>query len=131
MANATKRFSDYDFNDTETFKEATWKCTTNESCYTSGTLIGNWNESRYDVKYMTKNKPLPSRYNHYFETSHKSSYKGSQPMKNLSTQVKLLGVSKEARIFPVHQPELVSSYYKQLYNNFESTSTATYTDPNL
>ena len=38
-----------------------WKVTTNEELYTSDTLIGNWNEERFDVKNLRRPKPLPSQ----------------------------------------------------------------------
>ena len=38
-----------------------WKVTTNEELYTSDTLIGNWNEERFDLKNLRRPKPLPSQ----------------------------------------------------------------------
>ena len=38
-----------------------WKVTTNEESYSSDTLIGNWNEERFDVKNLKRNQPLPSQ----------------------------------------------------------------------
>ena len=38
-----------------------WKSTTDESGYTPGTLIGNWNEERWDIKELMKVKTLPSQ----------------------------------------------------------------------
>ena len=38
-----------------------WKVTTNEESYSSDTLIGNWNEEKFDIKSMSRSKPLPSQ----------------------------------------------------------------------
>ena len=51
----------WDHTDANKFKQFGWRCTTNETEYSHDTLIGNWNEERYDVKTMAKNKPLPSQ----------------------------------------------------------------------
>lgn len=39
-----------------------WRCSTNENAYTTATLIGNWSEKRFDIRYSTKvRRPLPSQ----------------------------------------------------------------------
>ena len=38
-----------------------WKVTTNEEQFSTKTLIGNWNEERFDVKELRRRKPLPSQ----------------------------------------------------------------------
>ena len=43
------------------FNQFGWRCTTKESSYGNDTLIGNWNESRFDIKEMKKAKRLPSQ----------------------------------------------------------------------
>ena len=47
--------------------------------YTSDTLIGNWNEERFDVKELSQTKCLPSQYDHYFETTYRQGYSKSLP----------------------------------------------------
>ena len=77
-----------------------WGTTTNEGNYSQSTLIGNWNENSFDIKELSKRKPLPSqvdifiiiitlccicllifmlKYGHYFETTTGSSYKSKMP----------------------------------------------------
>ena len=126
----TRRFSDIDYNDTDKFKDSIWKCTTNEGCYKTATLVGNWNESRFDVEYIAKNRPLPSQYNHYYESSHKASYKNTGKMDELPRHVKLLnGIQTEPRSFPGHQPERDLPSFKPSYSDLESTSMAAYKPP--
>lgn len=48
--------------------------------YSAGTLISNWNEDKYDVKSMSKCRPLPSQYDHYYVTTYRGSF-GNTPTK--------------------------------------------------
>ncbi len=41
--------------------ELGWQTRTNESAYSSDTLIGNWNEERFDVTRLSQPKCLPSQ----------------------------------------------------------------------
>lgn len=38
-----------------------WQSRTNESAYSSDTLIGNWNEERFDISCISQPKCLPSQ----------------------------------------------------------------------
>ncbi len=38
-----------------------WQTRTNESAFSSDTLIGNWNEERFDVSRLSQPKCLPSQ----------------------------------------------------------------------
>ena len=40
-----------------------WRCTNKESSYGNKTLIGNWNERRFDLNERKKAKSLPSQVN--------------------------------------------------------------------
>lgn len=51
----------YDISDANKFLQFGWRCSTNESGYKTDTLIGNWNEERYDIRYLSKEKPIPSQ----------------------------------------------------------------------
>lgn len=127
MGTNTRRFSNLDYNDTENFKDSIWKCTTNEACYKSNTLVGNWNESHFDVKFMARNRPLPSSFGHYYETSHQACY---TPPKKLEGHGKSLKYNSGGpRSFPGHQPELTSPMFQSSYKNLESTSMAAYKHP--
>ncbi|XP_032213162.1 cilia- and flagella-associated protein 68 isoform X2 [Mustela nigripes] len=50
-----------DWNDTSKFFQYGWRCTTNENAYSNCTLMGNWNQERYDLRNIVKPKPLPSQ----------------------------------------------------------------------
>ena len=49
-------------HDTDDFKfrQFGWRTTTLENEYSDNTLVGNWNEERYDIKNMKKAKPVLS-----------------------------------------------------------------------
>lgn len=50
-----------DAYDMKKFQQFGWRTTTNESNYSTRTLVGNWNEEKFDVKALNKAKPLPSQ----------------------------------------------------------------------
>ncbi|KAM6158586.1 cilia- and flagella-associated protein 68 [Rhynchocyon petersi] len=50
-----------DWNDLSKFFQYGWRCTTNENSYSNRTLMGNWNQERYDLKNIVQPKPLPSQ----------------------------------------------------------------------
>ena len=51
----------WDDTDKKKFQQFGWRTTTNESAYSHKTLIGNWNEERFDVSKLVEAKPLPSQ----------------------------------------------------------------------
>nr|XP_035931360.1 UPF0686 protein C11orf1 homolog isoform X3 [Halichoerus grypus] len=50
-----------DWNDMSKFFQYGWRCTTNENAYSNRTLMGNWNQERYDLRNIVQPKPLPSQ----------------------------------------------------------------------
>merc|ERR1711890_57886 len=93
---------------------------------------GNWNEERYDVTHVAKNRPIASQFSHYFETTHKTDFRTEKKIGELPKHVKLLGgIASEPRIFPRHQPELDLPSYKNIYNQPKSTSMVAYEDPDI
>ncbi|XP_023565362.1 UPF0686 protein C11orf1 homolog isoform X1 [Octodon degus] len=94
-----------DWNDMSKFFQYGWRCTTNENSYSNRTLMGNWNQERYDLRNIVQPKPLPSQFQHYFETTYDSSYNSKMP---LSTH----RFKREPHWFPGHQPELDPPRYK-------------------
>ncbi|XP_076431467.1 cilia- and flagella-associated protein 68 isoform X3 [Peromyscus maniculatus bairdii] len=50
-----------DWTNMSKFFQYGWRCNTNENSYSNRTLIGNWNQERYDLKNIVKPKPLPSQ----------------------------------------------------------------------
>jgi hypothetical protein len=47
--------------DAAKFSQFGWRCTNKETSYGNDTLIGNWNEERFDNKIVKQAKPLPSQ----------------------------------------------------------------------
>lgn len=58
----------HDIEDTK-FKQFGWRCTNKETSYANDTLIGNWNEERFDNKHRKEAKPLPSQVSSLFDIS--------------------------------------------------------------
>ncbi|XP_061105375.1 UPF0686 protein C11orf1 homolog [Conger conger] len=83
------------------FQQYGWRGSTSEDSFSTGTLVGNWSEERSDVCHVSKRRPLPSQFSHYFETTYSSSYKKDDKQPFHTT-----GLKREARSFPGHQPEL-------------------------
>ncbi|XP_017738723.1 PREDICTED: UPF0686 protein C11orf1 homolog isoform X4 [Rhinopithecus bieti] len=50
-----------DWNNMSKFFQYGWRCTTNENAYSNRTLMGNWNQERYDLRNIVQPKPLPSQ----------------------------------------------------------------------
>uniref|UniRef100_M3ZAC8 Cilia and flagella associated protein 68 n=2 Tax=Nomascus leucogenys TaxID=61853 RepID=M3ZAC8_NOMLE len=94
-----------DWNNMSKFSQYGWRCTTNENTYSNRTLMGNWNQERYDLRNIVQPKPLPSQFGHYFETTYDTSYNNKMP---LSTH----RFKREPHWFPGHQPELDPPRYK-------------------
>ena len=47
--------------DAAKFNQFGWRCTNKETAFTNCTLIGNWNEERFDNNIAKRAKPLPSQ----------------------------------------------------------------------
>ncbi|KAM9299400.1 cilia- and flagella-associated protein 68 [Gastrophryne carolinensis] len=90
------------------FKQYGWRCTTKEDSYSNKTLLGNWNQERYDLQKLEERKPLPSQYAHYYESSYSADYL----RKNDSSARQVF--KREPHVFPGHQPELSPSQYRTL-----------------
>ncbi|XP_063111816.1 cilia- and flagella-associated protein 68 isoform X1 [Cavia porcellus] len=90
-----------DWNDTSKFFQYGWRCTTSENSYSNRTLVGNWNQERYDLRNIVQPKPLPSQFQHYFETTYDTSY-------NTKLLLSTHRFKREPHWFPGHQPELDS-----------------------
>ncbi|KAL5020017.1 hypothetical protein ScPMuIL_002909 [Solemya velum] len=91
-------------HDMEKFGQFGWRCTTKEDAYGNPTLIGNWNERRFDISRMREAKPLPSEHGHYFETTYDTyntqPYRVPKELQHLK--------ERHYHSFPGHQPELDS-----------------------
>lgn len=110
-----------DWNDMSKFFQYGWRCTTNEDTYSNRTLMGNWNQERYDLKSIVQPKPLPSQFGHYFDTTYDASYNNKMP---LSTH----RFKRAPHWFPGHQPELVPPPYKCTE---KSTYMSSYSKPHI
>ncbi|XP_051842936.1 UPF0686 protein C11orf1 homolog isoform X1 [Antechinus flavipes] len=93
-----------DWNDMSKFFQYGWRCTTNENDYSNRTLMGNWNQERYDLQKIVQPQPMPSQFGHYFETTYGTSYKKKLPPPRRFKQ--------EPHCFPGHQPELIPPQYR-------------------
>ena len=47
------------------FTQFGWRCGTKENSYGTDTLIGNWNEKRFDIEHQKQAKRLPSQVTTY------------------------------------------------------------------
>ncbi|XP_019402653.1 PREDICTED: UPF0686 protein C11orf1 homolog isoform X1 [Crocodylus porosus] len=94
-----------DWNSMSKFIQYGWRCTTNEDAYSNKTLMGNWNEERFDIRKIVQPKPLPSQYAHYFETIYSSDY-------NKEKHHSPRRFKREPHWFPGHQPELEPPPFK-------------------
>ncbi|XP_063060068.1 UPF0686 protein C11orf1 homolog [Engraulis encrasicolus] len=76
-----------------------WRCTTSESAYHTGTLIGNWCEKRFDTGYTSKRRQPLSQVSDYYETTYSTGFNKDEKAIRMVQQ-------REPRSFPGHQPEL-------------------------
>lgn len=114
--------------DHQKFGQFGWRCTNKENSYSNDTLVGNWNEQRFDLSRQRQAKPLPSQYAHYFETTYRSNFnEGGNEVPRKMTHMKARG----PHAHPGHQPELDSDQLKAVYNGWETSSRAAYLDPRL
>ncbi|KAM5132270.1 cilia- and flagella-associated protein 68 isoform 2-T2 [Mantella aurantiaca] len=51
-----------DFSPDAKLRQYGWRCTTKEDSYSNKTLLGNWNQERYDLSKLEERKPLPSQF---------------------------------------------------------------------
>lgn len=51
----------WDDTDAKKFQQFGWRSSTNESSYSTNTLVGNWNEDKFDIKELFQGKTLPSQ----------------------------------------------------------------------
>lgn len=117
----------WDHTDEKKLQQFGWRCTNTESSYNTSTLIGNWNEQRFDINRISKPKPIPSQYNHYFETTYGSGY-NTVDTNRVPESLKHLE-AREPTAFPGHQPELDPPQLKKQYNSLLTTSRAAFGDP--
>ncbi|XP_046376139.1 UPF0686 protein C11orf1 homolog [Haliotis rufescens] len=110
------------------FNQFGWRCTTKENSFANGTLIGNWNEDKFDIRKERQAKSLPSQYNHFFESTYDSSY-NPQPHE-VPRDLKHLK-ARHPYAFPGHQPELDRPALKATYNSWETTTRASYVHPSI
>ncbi|XP_072282834.1 cilia- and flagella-associated protein 68 [Pyxicephalus adspersus] len=95
-----------DYGSDVKLKQYGWRCTTKEDSYSNKTLLGNWNQERYDLCKLKERKPLSSQYAHYYETSYSADYtkKGGLDARQV--------FKREPHVFPAHQPELDPPQYR-------------------
>lgn len=111
------------------FNQFGWRCTTKENSYGNDTLIGNWDEKRYDVGLQKEAKRLPSQYEHYFETTNGVCY-NTKPPYSVPDSLKHLK-ARHPHAHPGHQPELDLPKIQDVYNSWETTMRAAYVNPQV
>ncbi|XP_064595044.1 cilia- and flagella-associated protein 68-like [Liolophura sinensis] len=115
-------------NDDSKFRQFGWRCTTNESSFCNGTLVGNWNEEKFDTNEVRKAERLPSQYDHYYERTYGVSY--NTVPREVPTDLKHLK-APYPHAFPGHQPELDSRAMKAVYNSWQTTNRMDYIHPDV
>ncbi|CAF1215641.1 unnamed protein product [Adineta ricciae] len=88
------------------------------------TLIYNWQEERADIKNERVQKPLPSQYDHYFNTTYESSF-GTTHGDPPRPEVRHLELPRTSA-FPGHQPEFDFPEMKASVNTYLSEYRAAY-----
>jgi len=107
------------------FDQFGWRCTNKESGFGISTLVGNYSEERFDLKQRLKSKPLPSQYNHYFDTTYDTDFNKQEPKIPEDAR----GLKRyHPRTFPGHQPEVDTAQAKAVYNDWNTNSMASYRD---
>lgn len=114
--------------DSPKFGQFGWRCTNKETSYNNATFIGNWNEERFDNKFLVQAKPLPSPYGHYYETTYHQSY-NFKPYE-VPKELKHLQVPNP-KAFPGHQTETDSALCKSFYNSWQTTSRSSFVNPKI
>ncbi|KAK2148514.1 hypothetical protein LSH36_492g02002 [Paralvinella palmiformis] len=110
------------------FRQFGWRCTNQENEFSKDTLVGNWNEERFDIEEQKKAKPLPSQHEHYFGSTYGANY-NKKPIE-VPPQLKHFD-ARQPYAHPAHQPELDPPCLKEIYNSWETTSRAAYIDPKI
>ncbi|XP_059172942.1 cilia- and flagella-associated protein 68-like [Physella acuta] len=118
-----------DHYETQKMSQYGWRCTTNEDHYETGTLIGNYNEERFDLKEIKKNKPLPSLFAHYYQPTYAVSY-NKNPLHRYPADLRRLR-ARLPHAYSVHQPELDTPQLKAYTNSWMTTQRASYLHPQL
>lgn len=98
--------------------------------YTSGTLENNWNEERFDIKYLKESKPIPSQFNHFYTTTYTDLCSNKSNIGN-ATDSAVTAARHRTPGFPGHQPELDMDSQKKRLNTYETDHRVNYLDPRL
>lgn len=72
-------------DETVKFGQFGWRCTTTECSYSTDTLIGNWNEQRFDINRMKEVGPVISPYSYNFQTTKGAAF-GSRMQNDTSVE---------------------------------------------
>jgi len=113
-----------------TESHSVWRDATHANCYRNDVLNGNWMENRHDVKIQSVARPLPSDYDHHYDSTYNVDYNKHRPKHCVHESLKNLK-RHHPHSYESHQPEFDSDYMKALYNSWQTTSGAAYIDPRL
>ncbi|KAL5499627.1 hypothetical protein EMCRGX_G011079 [Ephydatia muelleri] len=117
----------WDETDTKKLEQSGWRTGTNENAYSTDTLIGNWNEQRFDVTYISKRRSLPSQYDHCYETTSRKDYTNHHHSKPTITATHPTATVPKA--FPGHQPFLDPQHVQVQSQQFMSTAMEAFGTP--
>ncbi|CAG5113892.1 Oidioi.mRNA.OKI2018_I69.chr2.g7982.t1.cds [Oikopleura dioica] len=117
-------------NDLNKFQQYGWRCTNKEDSYSNNTLVGNWNEIRWDSTECNKRKPIPNKeILEQWNSSYRIGYnKNDQKERNQQRLSQLEESKTTTRSFPRHQPEFDPLDYRKNYD-YQSTSRLAYGTP--
>lgn len=109
------------------------------NAYSEGVLVSNWNEEKFDVKSVSKPTPLPSQFDHYYQTTYRGSYNKGPPkvpeelrypsgitatgyIEQFVAFLNSLVGREHVSIFPCHQPVLDTPKLKEQHNTYITSS---------
>lgn len=111
------------------FNQFGWRCTNKENSFSNDTLIGNWNEERFDNNISRQAQRIPGQHEHYFQSTYGVGYNKSPPYEVPKELIHLK--ERHSHAFPGHQPEIDNGRLKSVYNSWETTTRSSYVDPKI
>lgn len=108
------------------FKQFGWRCTTKENSYSDQTLVGNWNQQRFDTQRRLRRVTMPGD-DDTWDTTYREGYNRIDLIQENEASLKLKANHKEEKnAFPHHQPEEDPLSFKHHYKSFSTTQRASY-----
>merc|ERR1712133_127601 len=113
------------------FAQYGWRCTTNENSYSDQTLVGNWNQQRFDTDRVLRRQKIPNKDAiDTWNTTYREGYNRKDILQENQSSLELMKKYKdEKNAFPHHQPETDPASFKHHYNSWSTTQRAGYGTP--